>query len=74
MVLDLGFGGSCFLSLSLLLCFNLSSQLERTEGKGNSLNPAGSRYNMIGLLNSSMTMTAIREMVFASQELKLCHL
>lgn len=58
MVFDLGFGGSCFLSLSLLLCFNLSSQLERTEGKGNSLNPAGSRYNMIYLLNSSMTVTA----------------
>lgn len=82
----LGFGGraSCTcLSLSLLplavvLCFdrgmNLSSQLERTEGKGNSLNPTGGKYNSLGLLNSSMTVTAIGEMALASWELTLCHL
>lgn len=62
----------------VVLCFdrgmNLSSQLERTEGKGNSLNPTGGKYNSIGLLNSSMTVTAVREMALASWELTLCHL
>lgn len=50
----------------------MASQLERREG--NSLNPAGSRDGTLGLLNSSLTVTAIREVAFASRQLKLCHL